>query len=516
MAEEESLDERLAITRMHGRGVFPPLLKPGKKKTKEPTYNELPYQNEDAPQKRKELTTFINQGPEVNTIDYAMRWRDFCTKKDVPSTTHELTFDKYNGFDEDYVYVSGMSIDMIARVNKADPTKQDIFRFPTQDGRDAGPHTLIFANVKREDLEGKLWVGLEEQGRIVQLDMKKILEDKNNKETLKEGKLVDLTENDFEKIYDVQIKGDTIPCPINTRPHGFCFDECFENIWFTGKLTNTVGRIRVDGTRLQHFELPTLGAVPIYVTLGNDKNIWGTCLASSIIFRVTTGDNPVVDELPISDLAKDRKPIAIKPDPANRPFMWFSTEAGHSVCRLDTNVFEKEVSNLRGKPGNCTCSPGCKFLFTGSKVSHKIITEFPIPKVNRHMLLGGLAITKKGAIWTQSYMEPTENTVENLPDYVLRLRFDKHFPTSTYQNRENKVNMTGLPIEYYELPTKNTVLHRIAVAPDEDESVWFTELAADRLGTIKFRERVFTKREKEEEDKCEEDGGNSRKKARTH
>ena len=128
-----------------------------------------------------------------------------------------------------------------------------------------------------------------------------------------------------------------------------------------------------------------------------------------------------------------------------------------------------------------------------------------------------LAITKKGAIWTQSYIDPTKNTVENLPDYVLRLRFDEHFPTSTYQNRENKVNMTGLPIDYYELPTKNTVLHRISVAPDEDESVWFTELASDRLGTIKFRERVFTrKREKEEEDKCEEDGVNSKKKARTH
>jgi virginiamycin B lyase len=344
--------------------------------------------------------------------------------------------------------------------------------------------------------------------------MKKIMKDTDNEKTLKEGKPVDLTEHDFETIYDVQIRGDTIPCPINTRPHGFCFDKCHENIWFTGKLTNTVGRIGIDGTRLQHFELPTLGAVPIYITLGNDNNIWGTCLTSSIIFRVTTGKNPVVDELPISDLAKDRKPIVIKPDPRERPFMWFSTEAGHSVCRLDTNVFQEEVLKLRsfGKTGNCTCSLGCKFLFSGCKVSYKIITEFPIPKVNRHMKLGGLAITKAGSIWTQSYMDPAENTIEDLPDYVLRLRFDKHFPTSTYlKERKNRVNMTGVPIDYYELPTKNTVLHRISVAPDIDESVWFTELAADRLGTIKFRERVFTKREKEENN---DDG--ERKKARTH
>ena len=74
--------------------------------------------------------------------------------------------------------------------------------------------------------------------------------------------------------------------------------------------------------------------------------------------------------------------------------------------------------------------------------------------------------------------------------------------------------MTGVPIHYYELPTKNTVLHRIALATDEDESVWFTELlAADRVGTIKFGRSGFTKREKVEDDD-NEDG--SRKKANTH
>jgi len=536
---EETLDEVLALTRMHGRGVFPLPVKENPN-SKEPTYNELPYQNADAPQKIKELKTFISQGPEVTSVDYAMRWRTFYPaifqkyKTNKPSTTHELTFDSKNGFDEDYVYVSGMTIDMIARVNKSDPTKQDIFRFPTQNGRFACPHTLKFANIKRKDLEGMLWVGLEEQGRIVKLDMKKIMSGKSNKKTLEEGKPVNLTEDDFETICDVQIKGDTIPSPINTRPHGFCFDECYENIWFTGKLTNTVGRIGIDGTRLQHFELPTLGAVPIYIALGNDNNVWGTCLNSSIIFRVTTGEKPEVDELPISDKAKDRRPIAIKPDPRGRPFLWFSTEAGHSVCRLDTKVFEKELSKVRsGKTGNCTCSLACKFLFSGSKVANKIITEFPIPKVNRNMKLGGIAITKEGAIWTQSYVDPGENTIADLPDYVLRLRFDKHFPTITnVKERENKVNMTGVPIDYYELPTKNTVLHRIALAPDEDESVWFTELAADRVGTIKFKERVFTKRKKEggpttmpvptrpiflaaceKEDDDNEDG--SRKKART-
>ena len=110
--------------------------------------------------------------------------------------------------------------------------------------------------------------------------------------------------------------------------------------------------------------------------------------SSIVIFRVTTGGKPEVDELHISDKAKDRRPIAIKPDPRGLPYMWFTTETGHSVCRLDTKVFEKELSKLRsGKTGNCTCSLACKFLFSESKVANKIITEFPIPKVNRNLKL---------------------------------------------------------------------------------------------------------------------------------
>ena len=103
------------------------------------------------------------------------------------------------------------------------------------------------------------------------------------------------------------------------------------------------------------------------------------------------------------------------------------------------------------------------------------------------MLLGGLAITKEGAIWTQSYIAAGENLVADLPDYILKLRFDKHYPTG----RGERVNITaGMPIEYYELPTKNTTLHRISVAPDEKESVWFTLLAVDRVwGRLNLKKR---------------------------
>jgi hypothetical protein len=486
---------RMARVRWHGRGVFPPLdsIDPNPLPTNEGT--EIPPDPDT-----RELVTLITRGDRVTTIDYAMKWNMFEGK--APSTTHELTFDSKNGFDEDYVYVSGMTVNMIARVNKKDPTKQVLFKFPKDKyGREAQPHTLRFANSKSDDLKGKIWVGLEEQGRIVQLNMDEILEE--NEIGMDEDKPFELSESHYKIKYDVRITGPTIPTPINVRPHGFCFDAAHKYIWFTGKLTNTVGRIKVDDCpeSLEHFGLPTLGSIPIYVALGPDNHIWGTCLNSSTIFRVTTGEKPVVDEISISDVAKDRRPVTIKPQPGSDRFMWFSNEAAHSVCRLDTKAFEKEYekSSAQEKTGNCTCSTGCRYVFRGGAFVHKIITEFPIPKVNRHMKVGGLAIAKTGAIWVQSYMEPTENATENLPDYILKLGFDKHDPTSTHNpERSSVVNMTGVPIEYFELPTKDTVLHRITVAPDEEESVWFTELQADRIGTITFKKRNWSSTTKHE------------------
>lgn len=480
------MSDRISRARWHGRGVFEPF--------HEEVKEELPQkeENEGPDLGKRELKTLITKGPKVTAADFAMKWKDH-KEEDSPSTTHELTFDVKNGFDQDYVYVSGLTVNMIARVDRKDPTKQNLFRFPAKEGRKAMPHTLRFANMKSEALEGMLFVGLEEQGIIVKLDMKEIMI--KYQAELEEGTdPIDLCEKDYKTTYDVHISGDALPCPINTRPHGFCFDADHKNIWFTGKLTNTVGRIGIDGSpkSLQHFEIPTLGAVPIYIALGPDNNVWGTCLNSSIIFRATTGERPIIDEISVSDVGKNRRPIAIKPDPKGRPFMWFSTEAGHSICRLDTNKFQKEVLKLtaKDKTGKCLCSPGCRYLFKSSTVVRKVITEFPIPKINHNMKLGGLAISKDGAMWTQSYMDPAENEIEKLPDYVLKLGFDTHFPTSTYDpSRSSVVNMTGVPIDYYELPTKDTILHRIALAPDE--SVWFTELQADRLGTIKFEERNF-------------------------
>mmetsp|Transcript_68771 Transcript_68771/g.76953 ORF Transcript_68771/g.76953 Transcript_68771/m.76953 type:complete len:536 (-) Transcript_68771:260-1867(-) len=500
--QQDDLNSRkheLARLRMHQSGIFPSYdsddSNDEEKDSAEITHHyKVKYQD-----------TFILDGTKVTAKSTAMNWKKFGLLE-RPNTTHELTIDGINEFDTDHVYVSGMTKNVIARVNKEDQTKQDIFHFPDYPkGRPAQPHTLRFSNVKSESNKGILWVGLEEQGVIVKLDMNELLKTHS---CTGNNKTVELSRDDYKDILDVHIpKCDAIPTPINTRPHGFCFDVDAKWIWFTGKLTNTVGRILVEGDGagdgdgrkhhiVEHFGLPTLGAVPIYVALGPDNNIWGTCLYSSKIFRVTTEQNihrdehsptfiPRVHEIPISAFAETKRPITIKSDPrsVNDPhnqfhFMWFTNEASHSVCRLDVNAFEKVFNNDANTKGQCVCSIACKLMFNiDEKTVKKIIHEFQVPKFNSNMKLGGLAMSNNGTLWVQSHMEPTKNDY-NLPDYIIRIQNVPDF--------ENRVeyNLTGLPVDYFKLPSRNTVLHRIIVDPQEPTRVWFTEMQQDRIGTI--------------------------------
>lgn len=202
---------------------------------------------------------------------------------------------------------------------------------------------------------------------------------------------------------------------------------------------------------------------------------------------------------------QDRKPIAIKMDPKNK-FMWFSTMDGHSLCRLDIDEFnsEYEPTQYDKDDSKCVCSPGCKTMIKSNNLEKEKITypiiEFKIPMKHYNMKLAGLAFSKNGdELWTESYIDDDEN--DRYPDYIIKICLDKKDrDIYSYKDDRNvdggfhvsdfEAKFTG-NIEYFEVPTKNTILHRIALDPED--KVWFTELAADRVGTVT---QQFEKKEK--------------------
>lgn len=338
----------------------------------------------------------IADAPPARAASPAGSVANHCT---VPTgSTHELTFNHRQGGKA--FWITGQNYDHIARVElDGKPTFFDM-------GKGSGPHGIEFDHL------GRLWVSLEFSGCVVRLDER----------------------GTIEETIDVRLYAKGAKEPINTHPHGLGIGADGTTIWFTGKKTNTVGKINPDGS-VEHFELPTVGAVPIYIAAGPDGNMWCTELVGNMIARITpTGE---ITEFKIPTY--NSRPIAIIPGPDGKS-MWFSEEAGNKVARID----------MEGE-----------------------ITEFRVPLTQSNVILAGLAFDGSSNLWTQSYVDP-HNPIPKGPDHIVKL--DKAINTS------RAGDLSRIPVNYYEVPTRLTIMHRITQGPDGN--MWFTELGADKLGKV--------------------------------
>jgi virginiamycin B lyase len=363
------------------------------------TLSEGSHQDTPAPQNLGNLTELFLAWPNRVTNSTPASAGSVANHCDQPTgSTHELTYDHAGGTS---FWITGQNYDHVARVGPdSQPTFFDM-------GKESGPHGIEF------DKRGRLWVSLEFSGFVVRLN--------------KDGGI--------EEKIDVRLHAQGAATPINTHPHGLGIDADGKTVWFTGKKTNTVGKINPDGS-VEHFELPTVGAVPIYIAAGPDGNMWCTELVGNMIARITPKGEITEVRIP----TYNSRPIAIVPGPDGKS-MWFSEEAGHRIARIEL----------------------------GEKLT---ITEFLVPQKQNNMILAGLAFDSAGNLWTQSYIDPN-NPLPEGSDQILKL--DKtNFTASGQADR--------LAVTYYEVPTRRTIMHRITPGPDGN--LWFTELGTDKVGKI--------------------------------
>lgn len=315
-------------------------------------------------------------------------------------STHELVYDQKHGGRE--FWVSGQNYDHIARLTlDGQPT---YFAMP----KGSLPHGIKF------DLQGRLWVTFEGHGQLARIE----------------------PDGSIAQLVDVRLHGPGIDPPINTRPHGLGIG-LDGALWFTGKLTNTVGRVDPETFAVRHYALPTLGAVPIYLAAAPDGTMWCTELTSSKIARIPAGGGtPVETAIPTAN----SRPIAIIAGPDGR--MWFSEEAGGRIGRVEADG---------------------------------TITEFPVPLTQANAILAGLAFDGDGNLWVQQYVSPPP-TGAVADDYIVRLSADIV--------HAEKGDLTGVDIRYYRAPSRGTVMHRITQGPDGD--IWFSELGINRIGKVRI------------------------------
>ncbi|MBC1221102.1 hypothetical protein GNF10_22280 [Nostoc sp. UCD121] len=234
--------------------------------------------------------------------------------------------------------------------------------------------------------------------------------------------------------YDVQLDCSTCKTKINTHPHGLGIGSDGKTVWYTGKATGTLGRITSEG-EVETFALSSVGSVPIYINAGPDGNMWFTELVGNAVGRITPDGQ--ITEYPIPTL--NSRPIAIVADPSGKA-MWFTEEAGNKIGRID----------LQGN-----------------------ITEFPVPKTQNNVILASLTFDNQRNLWVEQYVD-ANNPNSNSPDYIIKI--DRRIRESEPED------ISQIPFTFYQVPTHNTVMHRITQGPDKN--IWFTELRSDKVGRV--------------------------------
>jgi virginiamycin B lyase len=316
------------------------------------------------------------------------------------------------------VVVSGQNYAALARIRPGH--KATYQRMPAG----SGPHGLGF------DRTGLLWVTLEFDSKVVAFSPT--------------GRKV--------REVDVALPCPSCPEPIATHPHGLGLGRDGRTVWFTGKATGTVGRIAADG-RLATWQLPTMGSLPIYIRPGPDparggtrETMWVTELTGNRIAAVSVEAPAAAGRLPRADIREfaiptpNSRPIAIEEGPDGR--MWFSEEAGGRVGRIEPD---------------------------GS------VSEFllPTPAGKPPYLLAALAFDKVGDLWVQQYVDHAHPDAA-MPDRIVRVPGRLLAgPARAWAEKE---------LDLYPVPTRDTVMHRIAQGPDG--AIWFTEMNANRVGTM--------------------------------
>jgi len=342
--------------------------------------------------------------PKTGIEEFAIK---YPTKtQEYGGSTHEITFGK-----SAKLWITGQNYDEVVEMDLDGKTA--FHSMP----KGSGPHGIEF------DAANQLWLTLEFSGKIVRLD----------------------AAGGIAAQYDVALNCTSSKDEINTHPHGLGIDTDGKTVWFTGKSTGTIGKLKPEDGTVQTFAIPTVGSVPIYIKAGPDRNMWFTELVGNKIGRITP--NGVITEFSIP--TPNSRPIAIIPEPNGGNAMWFTEEAGNKIGRIDMD-------------GN--------------------ITEFPIPMTEPDAILAAAAFDSENNLWVQQYVNcgaschssgsMTETPAG--PDHVIKL--DK-----SILNAKNS-DISNVPMTYYQVPTRKTVMHRIICGPDEN--LWFTELNADKVGKV--------------------------------
>ncbi len=197
-------------------------------------------------------------------------------------------------------------------------------------------------------------------------------------------------------------------------------------LWYSGQMSNTLGRLDPKTGKIQEFRLKTPDSGPHGLVADHDGNIWFTANFKGYIGKLDPRTGQVVEyALPDKDAADPHTPVFDQ-----KEMLWFTVQQGNEVGRLDPHsgmIILKKVPTSHALPyGIGVNSKGVPFFceFGTSKLASinpetMEITEYPLPKGARPRRL---AITSDDRVYYSDYargylgaMDPTTGKTEEWP-----------------------------------------------------------------------------------------------------
>ncbi len=242
-------------------------------------------------------------------------------------------------------------------------------------------------------------------------------------------------------------------------PHGIAFDR-HRRMWITLEFVNAIAQVNLNGRIIHTYRIP-VPAAPHGLAIAADGAVWWTGKYGGVIGRL----DPRTHRMKIFRLPnRYSQPIYI----AQGCGAMYFTELTHSAIGSITNngTIKEYITPTNPPDGGsrpiAVAIRHCQVWFTEQR-GHRFgvldpssgkITEYPTPRPADQLL--GLAFDRTGTLWLE-LNGPTG------VDAIGRV------------GAERKVSL-------FDVPTHNATLHRIILGPDGN--MWFTELAADKVGYI--------------------------------
>ena len=289
-----------------------------------------------------------------------------------------------------------------------------------------------------------------------------------------------------------------------------------DGMWFAEQRANKIGRIAQDGT-VTEIPIPTPHSMPTGIAIGPDGNVWFTEYNGNKIGRIKTDGTFTLTEFPLPNANSAPYQITAGPD-GN---LWFTESIGNRIgqIRTDGTIMEIAIRKKNSHPSGITAGPDGNIWFTEAAANAigrvnlaktpYTITEFALPTSNS--IPSGITAGPDSALW---FTESETGRIGRLSlddlsitEFSLPHKGDPTQITSFHSTATNSTDMLWFAepdankIGFITTTSDHTIHELYKLSDDSgpqgitvgfDNTVWFTESNADKIGCIDYRRHCLS------------------------